>query len=355
MPRSRSTPRSFALVASLSLLGGCAHAKAQTEVAGLEQERESEVAQLRRENSALRSRVQNLEERVRLIEQGGSLAWSGSDGGAEADEASEWSSPEDPGEAMWAEQASAAGPRQLPVVKLEPRKTSNGGKLSAKPAERSEAAPPTRVLRQTGSISLSPLPNSGAPGYGSDDDDEGYADDERYSDYTDIDVDSDADAGAAAAAGSSYRLVGSKLVEATKAKPQVVTTGKRDRDSGVVGDYDRAMETYRDGRYADAEAAFEAIVKGHPSHDYADNALYWQGEAAYDQAHYADALAAFTAVVERYGGGGKAADALLKIGLCYGRLGDTANARDVLTQLIAAYPRSDASKIAKRKLDDLSE
>lgn len=340
MPRPRSIPRSLALVASLSLLGGCAHAKAKTEAVGLEQERGSELAQLRRENSALRSRVQNLEERVRLIEQGGSLAWSGEEG------ESEWSSPE-PGEAAWAEPtAETHGPRQLPVVKLEPRKTSNGGKISAQPAEPSDAEPPTRVLRQTGSISLSPMPNSGAPGYG--DDDQGYDD---YDDYADIDVDADASAGTPT---SSYRLVGSKLVEATKAKPQIAT-GKRDRDSGVVGDYDHAMETYRDGRYADAEAEFETIVKGHPNHDYADNALYWQGEAAYDQAHYADALAAFTAVVERYGGGGKAADALLKIGLCYGRLGDTANARDVLTQLIAAYPRSDASKIAKRKLDELSE
>jgi tol-pal system protein YbgF len=349
MPRSRSIPRSLALVASLSLLGGCAHAKAQTEAAGLEEERGVEVAQLRRENSALRSRVQNLEEQVRQLE-GGSLAWSGGD---EAE--SEWSSPDDQ-HAAWAEPtAETDGPRQLPVIKLEPRKTSNGGRISARPAESSgaQADPPTRVLRQTGSISLSPLPNSGAPGYG--DDDQGYDDegDEGFDDYADIDVDADADADAGASR-TSYRLVGGKLVEATKAKPQIAT-GKRDRDSGVVGDYDRAMEVYRDGRYADAEAAFETIVSDHPNHDYADNALYWQGEAAYDQAHYADALAAFTAVVERYGGGGKAADALLKIGLCYGRLGDTANARDVLTQLIAAYPRTDASKIAKRKLDELSE
>ncbi len=353
MPRPRSTPSSYALVASLSLLGGCAHAKAQSEVASLEQEHEAELAQLRRENSALRAEAQNLEERVRLLEQGGGdLAWSGDEG------ASEWTRPEDPGAGAWAEYASEPnpeardqdGPRQLPVIKLEPRKTSKGGKISARPAEPVEAAQPTRSLRQSGSITLSPLPNSGAPGYYADDD---QADQADYDDYVDIDVDADADAGASAST-SSYRLVGGKLVEATKAKPQVAT-GKRDRDSGVVGDYERAMDTYRDGRYADAEAAFEAIVKGHPSHDYADNALYWQGEAAYDQAHYADALAAFTAVVERYGGGGKAADALLKIGLCYGRLGDTANARDVLTQLIAAYPRSDASKIAKRKLDELSD
>ncbi len=321
------------------MAGGCAHTKAQTEAAELAEERGSELAQLRRENAGLRDRVANLEERVRLLEQGGAeLAWDGGEA-VEIGE-TEWTSPMAPGEQTDAAQGD--GPRQLPLVKLEPRRTSNGGRIAARPAE-PEPEQPTRVLRQSGSISLSQVPNSG------------YEDpaDDAY--YDDIEVEDDAPAyDEGGASTQSYRLVGSKLVEATKAKPQI-TTGKRDRDSGVVSDYEQAMDVYRDGRYADAEAAFQAIVKAHPNHEYADNALYWQGEAAYDQAHYADALAAFTTVVERYGGGGKAPDSLLKIGLCYGRLGDTANARDVLTQLIAAYPRSDASKIAKRKLDELSE
>ena len=82
-------------------------------------------------------------------------------------------------------------------------------------------------------------------------------------------------------------------------------------------------------------------------------ALYWKGEAAYDQHHYSDALAAFTEVVERYGGGNKAPDALLKIGLCYQNLGDVENARDVMTQLIGAYPAARASDIARARLAEL--
>ncbi len=324
------------LVVLLSLTSAaCAHSRAPVESEAIDADRQTEVAQLRRENAALRTRVQNLEERVRMLEQGGSLAWGESEGEGE------WSSasmevPTDTGE------VEEVGPRKLPVVKLQPK---NGGKISAGPAK--GAPPPVEVsVRPSGSISLSNVPNSGAPEY--DEAIDAYGDDsgtwngESY----------DADAGTGETA--SYRLVGSKLVEATQRKPATVT-GKKDRDSGVAGDYERAMDTYRAGKYADAEAAFEEIVRDHPNHDYADNALYWQGEAAYDQAHYADALEAFTAVVERYGGGGKAPDALLKIGLCYGRLGDTANARDVLTQLVAAYPRSEASKIAKRKLAELED
>jgi tol-pal system protein YbgF len=115
------------------------------------------------------------------------------------------------------------------------------------------------------------------------------------------------------------------------------------------------MGVYRGGQLRAAEIAFDHFARSYPKHDYADNALYWKGEAAYDQAHYADALAAFTEVVKRYGGGNKAPDALLKIGLCYGRLGDPANAKDVLARLVAAYPDANATRIAREKLAELED
>lgn len=328
--RSPSSPRVVLLASALSLLAlGCAHSKADSE-APVPGEDSPELAQLRRENAALRNRVQNLEERMRMLERESAEASYGSDGyerygSIESEEPGAWDEPD------------GEGPRQLPVVKLTP-----AGKSIERP-EPSPEAQPAAAKRGRGSIALSPVPHSGAPEYAGD-----YVVDASQ-DYEDAAPDAAEPSGQPA----SYRLVGSKLVQATKRKP--AARPSRDRDSGVVKDYDKAMDLYRDGRYAEAEQAFSAIVSAHPDHDYADNALYWQGEAAYDQAHYADALAAFTKVVEKYGGGNKAPDALLKIGLCYGRLGDAANARDVLTQLIAAYPSANASKIAKRKLDDLED
>lgn len=306
-----------------SFVAGCAHDSAATEAPAAEAS-ETEVAMLRRENAALRGRVQNLEERVRLLETGrgaGSVSL-GSTGGYES-----YSVAPDPD--AWVEPTDGE-PRQLPVVKLTPDERS---------IERRAAPPP-----KSASIALSSVPHSGAPEY-----------DDAFVDATGPDADDGyADTSAGSGEPASYRLVGSKLVQATKRKPSA-SARPSDRDSGVAKDYKAAMAIYEDGRYAEAERAFAAIVAAHPNHDYADNALYWQGEAAYDQAHYADALAAFTKVVETYGGGNKAPDALLKIGLCYGRLGDAANARDVLTQLVAAYPRAEASKIAKRKLADLDD
>jgi tol-pal system protein YbgF len=338
---SLSRARAALVSVALPLLAvGCAQPKAQTQTPELAQA-ESGVDLLRRENAALRNRLQGLEERVRLLENGGGNNWGSTSlgttgyesyGGAAGLDERGWADPE------------LDGPRELPVVKLTPNERSTERRAAAEASQASQASKPGR---SSSSISLSPLPNSGAPEpHGSS-----YVVDARGGEDDFAEEVAPIDDGREPA---SYRLVGSKLVQATQRKPS--TAGRpSDRDTGVAKDYKSAMSVYDDGRYAEAEQAFATIVATHPNHDYADNALYWQGEAAYDQAHYADALAAFTTVVERYGGGNKAPDALLKIGLCYGRLGDAANARDVLTQLVAAYPRAEASKIAKRKLADLGD
>ncbi|MEX1369153.1 MAG: tol-pal system protein YbgF, partial [Nannocystaceae bacterium] len=156
-------------------------------------------------------------------------------------------------------------------------------------------------------------------------------------------------------ASQSYRLVGSRLVDLTRTNAPT-EPDRPDRSAqgrAIIGEYEAAMAVYKSGQVERAETAFDRFARQYPSHDYADNALYWKGEAAYDQAHFADALAAFTDVVERYGGGNKAPDALLKIGLCYRQLGDEPNARDVLSELIAAYPGERASDIARVKLVEL--
>lgn len=346
-PRTPSSRAAIVLLsATIPLFAlGCAHTKVE-ELEAPDPAAEQEIAQLRRENAALRGEIDNLEERLRLVERGGGGGgWSG--GGETVDGYERYGSIDPAAEADgWGADADDedGNPRQLPVVKLTPAGRSIEHRDPA-PAPAPSSAQ-TAGKRGRGSISLSQVPNSGAPDYSGD-----YVVDASGAGYEDEYAAAEPVDAEPSGAPASYRLVGSKLVQATQRKP--TTSTGRDKDSGVVKDYKAAMALYQAGRYADAEQAFSSIVSAHPNHDYADNALYWQGEAAYDQAHYADALAAFTKVVERYGGGNKAPDALLKIGLCYGRLGDADNARDVFTQLIAAYPSANASKIAKRKLDDL--
>lgn len=310
-------PLGPSLLLLIGMSVGCAHGGgAGDHPSSIEPDPDAEIARLRHQNATLRKALKNAEERVRLAE------YSSTD----------------------VANALPEG-RALPIIKLEPK----GGEAGRRHRE---------------SVSLPEVPNSGFV----DDASHGQAWEATTVLATVVRGSEDgaehelADRSAVSRTGSGeektrrFRLVGSRLVAETKrqrSRPKR-TVSKR-RKSTIVSEYDHAMKIYRSGQFGEAERGFEQFVRAHPSHDYADNALYWKGEAAYDQGHFSDALAAFTEVVERYGGGNKGADALLKIGLCYGRLGDAANARDVLSQLISAYPNARATGIARAKLDDLSE
>ena len=296
----------------------CAHSS-QEQATAL---REDELLRLRRENASLRQDIHHLEDRLLQLEHAESSA------------------------------TARAGTREgLPVVRLQPDQSP------AAPEPRAPAPPPA-PRRTAKGVSLAPLPNSASvePDFpeafraapeGSD------WDAEPSGQNSTVPGDAPADRGDAVASRPSYRLEGTRLVNLTRAKAPAAPDGPALQGDPVVADYNQAMASYKAGDFQRAETLFARLAKSHPAHDYADNALYWRGEAAYDQRRYTDALAAFVEVVERYGGGNKAADALLKIGLCYQKTGDLDNAKDVLTELIAAYPRAKATTLARSKLAEL--
>lgn len=299
---------------------GCANGAAVTPTTAMPPE--DPMTQLRRDNAALRRRVQMLEDRVLNLEQGGEHTARGVSARGVSARAG----------AVHGEHTLPDG-RSLPVVRLAPRGDRTAAPAAAMPAP---ARPKSR--------SLTAAPPTSAP------DDLGF----------DPELDAEPsyiaeDPTEPQPASRSFRLEGTRLVDlTTKAGPAAPDRPDRSRHGQpIIVEYEAAMAIYESGQAERAEAAFAAFARTHPRHDYADNALYWKGEAAYDQQHYGDALAAFTEVVERYGGGNKAPDALLKIGLCYRQLGDLPNARDVLTELIAAYPGERASDIARVKLVEL--
>lgn len=305
--RHLTTVTVFAALAAATTVAGCAHDRAAPTSHAPDEDDDN--ARLARENATLRRRVQILEDRVLNLEQrGGAVSAAAPVSGKTT---SHYSLPDG---------------RRLPVVRLG----ANAPAPAPKPAAPAPVASTTSHVVAGSSVASPPAPAQPEP--------EAYVPEQPRPDPD--------------GPSKSYRLVGSRLVDLTiqnaPKRPDRPQRGKK--GARAVAEYDAAMTVYKTGAFADAEAAFDTFAKSHPRHDYADNALYWKGEAAYDQSHYSDALAAFTAVVEQYGGGNKAPDALLKIGLCYRQLGDADNARDVLTQLISAYPGERASDIARVKL-----
>jgi tol-pal system protein YbgF len=118
--------------------------------------------------------------------------------------------------------------------------------------------------------------------------------------------------------------------------------------------YRAAYESLRAGRHDEAERGFRDFVRRFPQHDYADNAQYWLGECFYDRKRFAEAAPEFRTVITRYPLGNKAPDALLKLGYCLVALGDAHKGRDVLAQVPEIYPGTEAARLAKERLAELT-
>ncbi len=114
-------------------------------------------------------------------------------------------------------------------------------------------------------------------------------------------------------------------------------------------EYRAALAAFSERRIPDAVDALERFVRMHPSHPYADNAMYWRAEIDYTRRDYAGALTRFSSLIERFPRGNKVPDALLRIGLCYERMGRRTQARRVFTRLRQQYPDTVAARMASRE------
>ncbi|MGH8447563.1 MAG: tol-pal system protein YbgF [Solimonas sp.] len=112
-----------------------------------------------------------------------------------------------------------------------------------------------------------------------------------------------------------------------------------------------AFDSLKNGKYDDAIKGFRAQLEKWPQGRYADNALYWSGEAYYVKRDYKSALAAFQAVQTRFPQSAKGPDALLKSGLVQMDLGQDAEGRATLQKVIKTYPTSNAARLAQQRLE----
>jgi tol-pal system protein YbgF len=116
-------------------------------------------------------------------------------------------------------------------------------------------------------------------------------------------------------------------------------------DKSATEAYKQAYELYRKAKYAEGIGKFEEFISKWPASDLADNAQYWIGECYYSMRDWTKALTAFQKVLS-YPTGNKMSDATLKMGYTYNEM-----ARENFNAVIKQYPRSNAARLAKRKLN----
>lgn len=117
--------------------------------------------------------------------------------------------------------------------------------------------------------------------------------------------------------------------------------------------YRAALNMLKEGRYATAMTQFRAFLSKYPNSEYADNSLYWLGEASYVTQDYKQALIDFRKVTENYPNSSKYPDALLKIGYCLIELKDQEGAIKALNEVRSRFPASTAARLAEQRLQKL--
>jgi tol-pal system protein YbgF len=108
--------------------------------------------------------------------------------------------------------------------------------------------------------------------------------------------------------------------------------------------YDAALALVAARQYPQALDALAAFLVKWPDHPYADNAMYWRGEAYFARGEYARATEQFEGVLSRFPAGNKVPDALLKLGVCAQKAGDPARARAYFDRLAQQFPESEAAR-----------
>jgi len=117
--------------------------------------------------------------------------------------------------------------------------------------------------------------------------------------------------------------------------------------------YDQAKQAFDAGELEKAREGFQEFTKRYANSQNADNAQFWIGEIYYREKWYEKAIVEYQKVVENYPKGNKVRSAMLKQGYAFLNIGDKANARLILKELISKYPDTTESQLAAQKLSQI--
>jgi tol-pal system protein YbgF len=121
-------------------------------------------------------------------------------------------------------------------------------------------------------------------------------------------------------------------------------------DPAEKRDYEAALAVFRKGDFAGAQNLFVGFIGRYPGSAYVVSALFWLGNAQYATRDYKEAVTNFRALIARNPEHLRASEAVLSIANCQLELKDVKGARKTLTDLIKAYPESEAAIAAKERL-----
>lgn len=124
-------------------------------------------------------------------------------------------------------------------------------------------------------------------------------------------------------------------------------------DPAEKRDYEFALAVFRRGDFLTAQNLLVGFLARNANSGYAISALFWLGNAQYATRDYKEAMINFRALISRNPGHPRSPEAVLAVANCQLELKDTKGARKTFTDLINAYPQSEAAVAAKERLASL--
>jgi tol-pal system protein YbgF len=114
--------------------------------------------------------------------------------------------------------------------------------------------------------------------------------------------------------------------------------------------YEQAAQDLTQGRYPLALQGFRDFVARFPTSDLTDNAQYGVGECLFAQSHFDSAATEYEKVGTLQPQGDKLPAALWKLALCREKLGQAAQSRRALDELVKHFPLSGEAQLARDRL-----
>jgi len=115
--------------------------------------------------------------------------------------------------------------------------------------------------------------------------------------------------------------------------------------------YEKALRSFREGKYEESIEGFKSFVKTYPKSDRGDNAYFWIGDSYMALKQYEQAILSFQDVVKKYPKGNKVPNALLRQAQAFLEIKDKTSAEVLFKKVVKNHPGTSEATIAQKKLD----
>lgn len=150
---------------------------------------------------------------------------------------------------------------------------------------------------------------------------------------------------------SRLRKLEGSLQTAAPAGEQSAPAEQRSADPAQEArDYEAAINLLRNGKHADAIAAFKKFIQAWPKSNFQAGAHFWAAAALAQTKDYAGAKEYYARMVENWPEDALAPEALLGQANAEQAAGAAKTSRATLERLITAYPKSEAAKTARQRI-----